>query len=63
MNHALTQEEWLNHFYREIKDFIANPSATAEAQLKSLVTEYRLCHESPFRLADKDEHEWVMDVR
>jgi len=54
-------EVWLWRMYREVAQFVHDPSATSEAELMSLIAQYR--KEQGPSMHTKDEHEWVMNYQ
>ena len=61
MAHQENSEEWLWRMYREVAQFVHNPSVTSEAELMSLIAQYR--KEQGSEMRSKDEHEWVMNYQ
>ncbi len=52
---------WRWVIYRQVADWLADPSDSREARLKALIVQYRLEHQRVRR--DGDEPEWAMDYR
>lgn len=63
MNDTVSLDWWRHQFYRQIKDFIGNPSEENETQLKCALEEYRKYFSERRSDREHDEHEWVMDFR
>ena len=61
MVNSENNEVWLWRMYREVAQFVHNPSATSEAELMSLIAQYRK-EQAPV-INNKDEHEWVMNYQ
>ncbi len=54
-------EVWLWRIYREVAQFVHNPSVTSETELMKLLAEYR--NEQQMETTSKDEHEWLMNYQ
>ncbi|HGX92382.1 MAG TPA: hypothetical protein ENK35_03610 [Candidatus Tenderia sp.] len=63
MEHNTSTEKWLWRMYREVAQYVHNPSAANEVELLNLVSQYRKEAEQQNKTASDDEHEWAMNFR
>ena len=53
---------WLWRMYREVAEYVHNPSAANEIELINSISQYRK-HAEQANIASSDEHEWAMNFR
>jgi hypothetical protein len=62
MDEPYTPDWWRWKLYRQIADYLHQPTVTGQAAVNALLQTYR-DQQQPTRPAHQDEHEWVMDWR
>ena len=60
MEEKYSTEWWLWQMYRQVAQYVNNPDAITEAQLRSLIDQYREFTRQQ-GLGLRRGHEWVMD--
>ncbi len=63
MENSTSTDRWLWRMYREVAQYVHNPSPANELELINLVTQYRKEAEQLDRSSSDDEHEWAMNFR
>jgi hypothetical protein len=63
MDEPYSTEWWRWKLYRQIAEYLHQPSVAGQATVQSLLQAYRDQQLQSPQFAPRDEHEWVMDWR